>query len=179
MTQSYDLDLSTLESPTPETVAHEAERYVALLGLPKPPKPAQEWQGLTNEHGKSIGIADCTDRDLGRNMAELAGWIAYTQYQLALVDNGIPATEFLEARHKATLFLKLKGAKVNGEKAPTEKEIEANITLDNATKHYGLQLYASEARRRLLRALLDGYQQWYSALSRQVSARGGLKDGAM
>lgn len=138
-----------------------ADAVIAKLGLPLPRKPEKcgepEWPQ---------NVSDLTPEELTQHLTWWKGWTAHTRWHLARIEGNFIAAEEMYRKLTSELTYKSEGdygtvtaLKASVANAPEvlkarKKVLEAKVTVG------------------LVRALLDGYEDKFIAISRELTRRG-------
>jgi len=138
-----------------------SEKQIRALGLPIP-KP---FAGAANALMWPSNVADLTTVELAQHMTWWTAWSAYARYNLARAETNHEAfsTENRIAREVAI-------AKSKGDfKSVTE--LKASISQFPEMQRLEAKMLKAEAEKKLLKALLEGFEAKGKTISREVSRR--------
>lgn len=146
----------------------KAEDLVARLGLPLPAKPERN-DGVIIQWPDNIG--DLSPDDLAEQMTWWTGWSTYLRYALAKVESDLSANESAENVNEKKHLFRSSGdyGTVTAAKAAYSQRPDA----EKAAMH----IQELSAQKKLLKALLEGYDKNYDTISREISRRGGEMKG--
>lgn len=142
-----------------------ATKQVMNLGLPLPNRPGDE--GLE----WPSNVADLPSEGLAEHLSWCTGWGSYAGWHLARAETNETA---YEAQYKITEQQLI----VNSEKDyKTVTEMKANISGTKVLTDCKAKALEAKALRKMLAALLDGYEKRYATVSREISRRDSELEG--
>lgn len=143
-----------------------ATKQVMDLGLPLPGKPSEEdleWPG---------NVADLASQDLAHHISWWTGWASYIRWHLARAETN--ETAFTE---QYTITQQKLIANSTGD-WKTVTEIKAHVANDPILVDCKARILGAKALRKMLAALLDGYEKKYATISREISRRDAEFEGS-
>jgi len=138
-----------------------ADGQIERLGLPLPKSMDQskdvEWPA---------NIADLSQEQLAEHLTWWSGWAAYTRYHVARAETNASAVDKELHLLRSELMFKMQGDH------KTVTETKAAISIRPDIQKLEAQMLEADALRRMLRALLEGYEGKFQTTSREITRRG-------
>lgn len=140
----------------------KAEAKMTALGLPRPGKPPDAVEGLDWPEN----VADLSPEELAHHLTWWSGWSSYARYHLGRAETNYSAySRDFDTEMKTRLY------KSSGDHR-TVTDAKAAITQMPDMVNMAKKQQEAEALVLLLKSLLQGYEDKYSTVSREVSRRG-------
>lgn len=138
-----------------------ADDAIKEMGFPIPVKPL----GMPQDLIWPKNVADLSSNDLARHMTWWSGWSASARYALARAETNEEA--YSEARR-----LKVQQGifKSEGDYASVT-ELKAAVEQGKDVQELDAKLLKARAMKKMLKALLTGYEEKYAVVSREISRR--------
>jgi ribosomal protein L35 len=137
----------------------KARTYVEELGLPLPGRPGAEVLEWPEN------VADLESTELAFHLTSWAGWSGYARFQLAVAETNYAA---FSAEHDVTEQVRLFKSK-GDYKTVTEHKASVNQAPD--MRELRAKMLVAEAEKKMIKALLEGYENKYATISREISRR--------
>jgi hypothetical protein len=137
----------------------KARAYVEELGLPIPSRPIAgilEWPE---------NVADLESTELAYHLTSWSGWASYARYQLAIAETNYAAFSTELAVTEQVRLFKSKGD------YKTVTEHKASVGQSKDIQEIKAKVLVTEAEKKMIKALLEGYENKYSTISREISRR--------
>ncbi len=138
----------------------KATNRVVELGVPLPKDPDPE------EVSWPRNVGDLTSDDLAHHLSWWSGWASYIRYHLARAETNAAAFSEEYSVMKQELIVKSDGD------YRTVTEMKASIEQLPVMTDCKAKVLEANAMKRMLSALLEGYEQKYNTISREISRRG-------
>jgi hypothetical protein len=137
----------------------KARAYVDSLGFPIPQSPYDS--GIAWPEN----VADLESQELAAHLTHWSAWAGYARYQLAVAETNHTAfsTEF--GVNEQVCLYKSKGD------YKTVTELKASVHQLPKMQELRAKVLKAEAEKKIIKALLDGYEMKYSTISREISRR--------
>jgi hypothetical protein len=135
-------------------------KQVEDLGLPLPGKPEE------GDLAWPSNVADLSSYDLAHHMSWWSGWASYIRYHLAQAETNETAYQ-----EQYKLIEQDAISKSTGD-WKTVTELKAKVANDPRLIECKKSILQAKALRKMLAALLDGYEKKYATISREISRRG-------
>jgi hypothetical protein len=138
----------------------KAMKQVEKLGLPFPGKPDEK------DVAWPSNVAEISSQDLAKHLSWWSGWASYIRYHLAQAETN--ETAYLEMyKHQEQHEI----ANSKGD-FKTVTELKANVANNPTLVRIKQDMLQAKALRKMLGALLEGYEKKYATISREISRRG-------
>lgn len=138
-----------------------AEEHIKKLGMPLPsgmnPAKPVEWPS---------NVAELSPDQLAEHMTWWSGWASFTRYHYARSETNAAAVEKELHLKTAELLFKMGGD------YKTVTETKAAISIRPDVQLLEAKYLEADSMRRMLRALLEGYEGKFSTVSREITRRG-------
>jgi hypothetical protein len=137
----------------------KAMSYVDTLGFPLPESPAK-----TGTYWPE-NVADLDSQELALHLTHWSAWAGYARFQLAIAETNFAAftTEFNVSEQ---IFVhRSKGD------YKTVTEMKAAFAQKPEMQQLEAKVLKAEAEKKIIKALLEGYEMKYSTISREISRR--------
>lgn len=138
-----------------------AEAEVARCEFPLPDKPV----GKSTDITWPANVADLSPAQLAKHMTWWSGWSSNIRYALAKAETN--ETAFGEQRR---LAVQIGIHKTEGD-YKTVTEIKAAVEISKPIQKLDAKILEAKALKKLLKALLAGYEEKYATVSREISRR--------
>lgn len=142
-----------------------AKSQIDHLGLPTPHKPN------TIELRWPENVADISSEELAEHLAWCTGWASYAGWHLSHAETNEAAFEVEYATNQQALILNSAGD------YKTVTELKASVSNSKGLLVCKAKILEAKALRKMLAALLEGYDKKYTTISREISRRGSEFEG--
>lgn len=143
------------------------EGQIKKLGLPLPKALATSG----SEVEWPLNIATLSPEELAAHMTWWSGWASYIRYHYARVETNASATEKELRLLVAGLTIKMKGDYKTVTEMKAAQDVRPDVQLLEA------KYLEADSMRRMLRALLEGYEGKFATISREITRRGSEMEG--
>lgn len=139
-----------------------AAEVIDSLGLPLPNRPAEDASSLE----WPSNVADLGPEELAKHMSWWSGWSAYARYHLAWSDTNATAAK--------EQFLYLENDRIHKSEGDYKSvtELKAAVSRMPEIREAKANFLVVDSVRKMVKSLLEGYEQKYSTISREISRRG-------
>jgi hypothetical protein len=137
----------------------KASSYLDELGLPRPEKPRSP--DLTWPDN----VADLESQELAQHLTVWSAWSGYARYHLAIAETNYAA---FSKEHDVTEQVRLFKSKGDYK---TVTEHKASVGQSKDMQELKAKVLVAEAEKKMIKALLDGYELKHSTVSREISRR--------
>jgi len=142
-------------------IVKAAEARISDLGLPLPSRMVSTEDVVWPEN-----VADLTSEELARHLTWWSGWQSYAQYHLARAETNHASL----SKHLAIEVQKI--LHNSGKDYKTVTEAKAAVARLPSIEKIEHRVTEADANKRLLSALVEGYEVKYATISREISRRG-------
>lgn len=140
-----------------------AERRIHNMGLPLPEKPKEDKENLVEWPGN---VGDLEFDELSHQMTWWSGWAAYTAHQLARAKTNLQAFKEDHERKRSEYIYK------SSNDYDTVTEMKSAVDQRSDMQARKARILEAEAMVTMLKAILQGYEQKYATVSREIAIRG-------
>lgn len=135
-----------------------ATNHIDRLKLPVPARPERDLEWPDN-------VGDLGSDELALHLTQWSGWSTYARYQLAQVETNLSAFEEEANIRVQELVFKSKGD------YETVTEVKAAVASMPGVRRLKAKVLKASALKKMLGALLEGYEKKYNTISREISRR--------
>lgn len=147
------------DNATDSLTLKKAEKKIMELSLPLPRQP------IDRDIDWPSNVADLTSMDLAAHLTWWSGWASYIRYHLAQAETNAAAfTEEMAVITQECIFKSDKDYK-------TVTELKAAVGQLPTIQRCKAKVLEATAIKRMLKAMLEGYEAKYSTISREISRR--------
>jgi hypothetical protein len=133
--------------------------YVDSLGFPLPESPAK-----TGVYWPE-NIADLDSQELALHLTHWSAWAGYARFQLAIAETNFAAFTSEFNVSEQVFVYRSKGD------YKTVTEMKAAFAQKPEILQLEAKVLKAEAEKKIIKALLEGYEMKYSTISREISRR--------
>lgn len=137
----------------------KAMTYVDTLGFPLPERPAS-----TGVFWPS-NVADLDSTELAQHLTHWSAWAGYSRFQLAIAETNFAAFTEESAVNEQVFMYRSKGD------YKTVTEMKASVAQRPEMQQLAAKVLRAEAEKKIIKALLEGYEMKYATISREISRR--------
>lgn len=137
----------------------KAMTYVDSLSFPIPVRPEETgvyWPG---------NVADLDSMELAAHLTHWSAWAGYARFQLAIAETNFAAFNAESSMNEQVFMFRSKGD------YKTVTEMKASVAQRPEMQQLEAKVLKAEAEKKLIKALLEGYEMKYSTISREISRR--------
>lgn len=140
-----------------------AERRIKNLGIPLPEKPTEDEDNPVVWPGN---VGDLEFDELSHHMTWWSGWAAFTAYQLARAKTNLEAFQEDHERKKSEYIFK------SADDYGTVTEMKSAVDRRPDMQERKARILEAQAMVTMLKSVLQGYEQKYATVSREIAIRG-------
>jgi hypothetical protein len=137
----------------------KAKAYIDSLDFPIPESPAK-----TKTYWPE-NVADLDSQELALHLTHWSAWAGYARFQLAVAETNYAAFSSELSVNEQKYLFRSKGD------FKTVTELKASVGQLPVMQQLEAKVLKAEAEKKLIKALLDGYEMKYSTISREISRR--------
>lgn len=148
-----------MEETKDSRTLQKAELQLVQLGLPIPNQPREKvlvWPE---------NVADLDGPELANHLSWCAAWSSYARYQLARSETNYAAFQTELSVKESIAIVNSKGDH------SSVTETKASVYQLPEIQRLKAKLLESEALKKMIKSLLDGYEMKYATISREISRR--------